>query len=426
LLDPSRGEVLSVTMMGLLRVAIFWGLVMLLFLSPFSSQPQAVDQAVRDLALSLRNHLADPLMVAISQFSRWPVSIFAALALLLWLFGAGRRNAAVHWLIAVGGGALLHLLLSWSLRSTPLVLEVTGSALRGPSAAMSLPTVVLIFFAIMEAGELPRKHRQWPYLVAALLLILLAIARLYLGQEWLSGALMGLVLGLAWSSIVGIAYRQRAFRRFSGATASLIFYGFFLALFYWQVKEHTLDDLQLLQTPTVVRETRSSDWWDSEWQSMPLERTRLTSVASRRFNAQVAVDPDRLAELLGERGWVAVPGSDWRWIIQALNPDPDQASLPLLGRAYLGRSEDLLLRRDLEPEGRLMTIRMWDSGVRLLPEGRTLYLAQLSEEQLVQRLGLFSYWRSSPVDSREFAEIRSALESLKQKVVADELLLIRD
>ena len=49
-----------------------------------------------------------------------------------------------------------------------------------------------------------------------------------------------------------------------------------------------------------------------------------------------------------------------------------------------------------------------------------------TRERLVQRLGLFSYWRSSPVDSREFAAIRSALESLEQKVVADELLLIRD
>ena len=64
-------------MMGILLVMVFWGLVMLLFLSPFSAQPKAVDQAVQELALSLRNHLADPLMVAISQLSRWPVSIFA-------------------------------------------------------------------------------------------------------------------------------------------------------------------------------------------------------------------------------------------------------------------------------------------------------------------------------------------------------------
>ena len=424
-LDPSRGEVLSVTMMGILLVVIFWGLVMLLFLSPFSAQPKAVDQAVQDLALSLRNHLADPLMVAISQLSRWPVSIFSAFALLLWLLGAGRRNAALHWLIAIGGGGLLHLLLSWSLRATPQVLEMTDQTLRGPSAAMSLSTVVLTFFAVMEAGELRRKHRQWPYLAAALILILLGLSRLYLGMEWLSGALMGIVMGLAWTAIVGIAYRQRAVRRFSSAIASLIFYGSFLALFAWQVQEHLRDDLAALEAPTVLQEMGRDSWWEAGWKNMPMERTRLSSVSSRNFNAQIAVEPEQISSLLERAGWESVPKTDWRWIIQALNPEPDQASLPLLGRAYQGRSEVLLLRRNLEPDGRLLTIRLWDSGVRLVPGGQFLYLGQLSEEVLVQRFGLFSFWRSTAVDSRRFGPVREPLESLDQKLVAEKLLLIR-
>ena len=424
-LDPSRGEVLSVSMMGILLVVVFWGLVMLLFLSPFSAQPKAVDQAVQDLALSLRNHLADPLMVAISQLSRWPVSIFSAFALLLWLLGAGRRNAALHWLIAIGGGGLLHLLLSWSLRATPQVLEMTDQTLRGPSAAMSLSTVVLTFFAVMEAGELRRKHRQWPYLAAALILILLGLSRLYLGMEWLSGALMGIVMGLAWTAIVGIAYRQRAVRRFSSATASLIFYGSFLALFSWQVQEHLRDDLVALEAPTVLQEMGRDSWWEADWKNMPMERTRLSSVSSRNFNAQIAVEPDQISSLLERAGWESVPKTDWRWIIQALNPEPDQASLPLLGRAFQGRSEVLLLRRNLEPDGRLLTIRLWDSGVRLVPGGQVLYLGQLSEEVLVQRFGLFSFWRSTAVDGSQFGPVREPLESLDQKLVAEKLLLIR-
>ncbi len=424
-LDPSRGEVLSVTMMGILLVVVFWGLVMLLFLSPFSVQPKAVDQAVQELALSLRNHLADPLMVAISQLSRWPVSIFSAFALLLWLLGAGRRNAALHWLIAIGGGGLLHLLLSWSLRATPQVLEMAGQTLHGPSAAMSLSTVVLTFFAVMEAGELRRKHRQWPYLAAALILILLALSRLYLGMEWLSGALMGVAMGLAWTAIVGIAYRQRAVRRFSSAVSSLIFYGSFFALFSWQVHEHLNDDLTALEAPTVLQEISWNTWWESGWKNMPMERTRLSSVESRKFNAQIAVEPAQISVLLERAGWESVPETDWRWVIQALNPEPDQASLPLLGRAYEGRSEVLLLRKNLEPDGRLLTIRLWDSGVRLAPGGQVLYLGQLSEEVLVQRFGLFSFWRSTAVERSQFRPIREPLEALEQKLVADKLLLIR-
>ena len=159
LLDPSRPEVLSVSMLGVFLVALFWGLILLLFLSPFSAQPQAMDQAVQSTALALRNHLADPVMVAISQLSRWQVSVFSAAALLLWLLGARRYSAAAHWLVAIVGGGLMHLLLSWGLRNTPQMIELGGQAIRGPSAAMNLITVVLAFFAIMEAGELQRRSR---------------------------------------------------------------------------------------------------------------------------------------------------------------------------------------------------------------------------------------------------------------------------
>jgi undecaprenyl-diphosphatase len=439
LFDPSRGDVLSVAMLGVLLVILFWSIVVLLFLSPFSEQPRIVDQAVRDLALSLRNHLADPVMVAIAQLSRWPVSVFSATALLLWLLGAGRRMAAVHWLIAIGGGGLLHLLLSWGLRAAPLVFEagvfepglfdpgilaLDQQAVWGPSAAMSLATVTLTFFAVMEANELPRKHRQWPTL-AALLIMALALARLYLGLEGLSGALMGITLGLAWAGVVGIAYRQRAFRRFSGAVASLIFYLSFLALFAWQVNANHGEEMAALQAPRALQELDQQAWWMSEWQTLPQERTRLSSLASRRFNAQVAVAPETLTRLLAATGWEPVPDTDWRWILQALNPEPDQASLPLLGRAYLGWSEVLLLRRNAPPGGRLLTIRLWDSGVRLMPSGQVLYLGQLSEEELVQRFGLFSYWRAASMREELQQPILAALGSLEQKRVAGGLLLVR-
>ena len=425
LIDPSRPEALSVAMMGVLLVVVFWGFLMLLFMSPFSAQPQALDEAVRDLALSLRNHLADPVMVAISQLSRWPVSIFSALALLLWLVGAGRKKAAAHWLIAIVGGALLHLLLSWGLRAAPEVFELESRVLGSPSAAMSLSTVALIFFAVMEAGELPRRHRQWPYTVAALLLLLLGTSRIYLGLEWLSGALMGITAGLAWTAVVGFAYRQRATRHFSGAVASMIFYGSLLALFAWQVQEHTEDDLAALQSTTIVRTLAADSWWDSEWRSLPEGRSRISTGVSQRFNAQLAVQPERVAELLENDGWERVPDTDWRWILRALNPEADSVTLPLLGRAFQGSPEVLLMKKNLEEGERILTVRIWDSGVRLSPSGQVIYLGQLAEESLVQRIGLFSYWRALPIQRSLVGPMRDVMSGFDQKLATPELILVR-
>lgn len=426
LLDPSQPEVLSVSMLGILLVIIAWGLVLLLFLAPFSSQPQTLDQLIEGLALSLRNHLADPVMVAIVQLSRWEVMLLSSAAVLLWLLGARRQQAAMHWLIAIVGGWLIQLLLAWGLRTTPQVIEVPQVAVRSPSSAMSLTTVVLVFFAVMIAREARRKHRQWPYLAAALILTAIAVARLYLGLEWLSGALMGIMLGLAWTLIIGIAYRQRALQPFSGGMAGLIFYGSIFFLWGWQSTEHVARETSALQIVIPEQQMTEASWWSSAWQELPRERTSVSSLASRRFNAQVAIDPAQMAGLLSRQGWQQVAASDWRWILQALNPQPNEASLPLLGRAFRGRSEALLLRKIRPDTGQLFTVRLWDSGVRLIPGGQTLYLAQFSEEQLIQRLDFFSYWRSAPLDLNGMKSIREALRDVAQKTVDGDFLLIRD
>ncbi len=425
-LYPSQPAVLSVFMLGILLVPVFRGVVMMLFLSPFSSQPQALDQSVQAMALSLRNHLADPIMIAISQLVRWEVTLLSSAAVLLWLLGARRLKAAIHWLVAIIGGWLIQLLLAWGLRATPQVMELPQQTWLSPSSAMSLTTVVFTFFAIMVAREAKRKHRQWPYLAAALIMAILALARVYLGLEWFSGAVMGMLLGLAWATIVGIAYRQRALQPFSGAMAGLIFYGSVFLLLSWQAKENVANELAALHSALPEQQMSEQTWWESGWQSLPVARTSVSSVASRRFNAQVAVDPGRVEEILKMAGWEKVPDTDWLWVVQALNPEPNEASLPLLGRAFRGRSETLLMRKARSESGQLQTVRMWDSGVRLEPGNRALYLVQVSEELLAQRLGFFSYWRSVPFDFREMKPLRLLFTDLEQKTVAGDLLLLRD
>ncbi len=425
LLDPARPEVLSISASGLLLVVIFWGLIMLLFLSPFSAQPQSLDQSVQDLALSLRNELADPFFVAVSQLSRWQVTLLSSAAVFFWLYGAGRSMAATHWLVAIGGGWMIQLLLAWGLRATPQVIDLSSELLRSPSSAMSLTTVVFSFFAVLIAGEVRRKHRQWPYLAAGLILTLLLLARLYLGLEWLSGGLMGVLLGLAWTLVVGMAYRQRATAPFSGALAGLIFYGTASLLFLWQVNEHTADELVALHSVVPNQLMSEQAWWEVAWSELPSERTRSLQTQSRRFNAQLAVEPDVIARALQEYGWEPEPPSGWRWIIQALNPEPNQATLPLLGRAYQGRTESLLLRKLIPNGGPLLTLRLWDSGVRLQPGQRVLYLAQISEEHLVQHFGVFSYWRSQPYEASQLVDFRAALGHFEQRQVSEQMLLLR-
>lgn len=426
LLDPSQPEVLSVTMLGILLVLLFWGVIMLGFMGPFAPQPEGFDRAVANFALALRNDLTDPVMVALSQLSRWQVTLLAAVAVLLWLLGAGQINAAVHWLAAIGGGALIQWLLTISLRVTPQVSAVGSEEFPGPSSAMGLATVVLSFFAVLVAREFQRNHRQWPYLASGLMLLLLFLARIYLGLEWFSGALLGVLVGLAWVAVVGIAYRQRRLAPFSGAVAATIFYFALLFLFTWQVSKNVESDLARLQSPVIEKEMSAEAWWRGGWAELPAERTQLVSVAARRFNLQVTAPPERLKEIFSRQGWKAVEPADWRWFVQSLNPSPDEESLPLIARSFQGRSEALLMQQDARGDRRQRTIRFWDSGLRLMPGREVLYLGQFSEERLVQRFGLISYWRSSALMGDELPEAKLLFPGMEIRDTGEGLILVRE
>jgi membrane protein DedA with SNARE-associated domain/membrane-associated phospholipid phosphatase len=415
LLDSTQPEVLSITMMGLLLVLVFWGIVILMFLAPFSASPQSVDQSIQAYALTLRNHIADPMMVAVTQLSRLWVLIPTSMAVLLWLIGAGRQKAALHWLVAMGGGVVLQIMLDWSLRATPLLIETGIEGVHVPSAALTLATVVLCFFAVMVAREIKRRQRKWPYVIIGLLLSLLVLARIYLGLDWFSGALLGVALGMAWTFVVGIAYRQRAVRAFSGMSASLIFFGMLAVTFAWQVDVNLEKDIAALKLPLPKVEITATDWWRDDWRMLPRERAYSSSVAARDLNFQFAGEPAALARVLARHGWREAESTNWRWVLLSMNPEASESTLPPLKRDYLGHPDVLLLHRLGGDPNRQETLRIWDSGFRLKPDGRTLFVGEVSAEELVQRLNVFSYWRAQPPEQGSLERLQLELDGMQTR-----------
>jgi len=423
LLDPAQPEMLSVSMLGVLLVITLWGLALLLLLSPFSVQPEAVDLRVLAQAQALRNHVADPFMVAIMQMSRWWVLLPAPAAVLLWLLGAGRTSAAIHWLVAIGGGVLLQLAMGWTLRATPMLHSAGIDVFYIPSAALTLSTVVLGFFSVLVARELQPQHRKWPYMATALVLALLLMARVYLGLDWLSGSLTGILLGFTWTAIVGIAYRLRALQPFSGTIVSAIFFGTLAITMAWQVEQRLEQDLDALRPALPAGSMVETAWWNGGWSSLPRERTRFKSVAARNFNVQLAIPLADIERTMQAAGWEAVPGANWKWLMQALNPQPDVDSLPLLNKDYLGHPEVLMLRKKLRQSQTQLTFRVWNSGTRLSPGEQPLYLAQISLEGLQQRLAVFSYWRALPVKPGGLEKLLMELAEFESRTAREGLLL---
>jgi hypothetical protein len=294
---------------------------------------------------------------------------------------------------------------------------------------MTMVTVVLGFFTIMVAKELRRHHRKWPYLAFTLLMTLLFMARIYLGLDWLSGALVGMILGLAWTSIVGMAYRTRALRPFSGAMASTIFYGTLALTMAWQVQLHLDTDLENLRIPLPERSLQSERWWQEGWRELSRERTISRAVEVRDFNVQLAgpaqMPADSLREQLLQQGWTVTEPAGWRWLLQSLNPNASERTLPLTGKNYQGYRELLVMRRPGSQPERQEVLRLWESGTTLIPGGQKVLLGQYHEESVVTRLWFFSHWRAQPVSAQQLSSLAGYLGTLQARLAAPDMLLIR-
>jgi len=429
MLDPTRPEALSLAMLALSLLTTIILLLLVVLLIPWGDQPLHLDQRVADLASALRSEMVDPLMITLYQLGRWRVLLFAAGVTLAWLLLQNRYKAAGHWLIAIAGGSILQLILTAILTAAPEVAGLTLDA-GAPSSEIVLATTALGFFAVMEAADLRRIHRRWPYILASLALILLAISRLYLGQDQLSTLTLGFLLGGSWTAIVGLAYRQRIRRVYKPIFASLVFFsGLIIAVAYAANQQLKSGD-SLYELPHQQLSSSTSLWWQNDWQLLDKQRARVGSHPSRVFNLQYGGDIKQLKRQLIQAGWKESSSVGWMWPLKTLNPQPDAKSLPIPGRDYLGRKETLklLLPEAIATNGhqRVVTLRLWAAGMSLRDSGETVYLGQLITETLYPALKLFHYWRAEDLDAGEFQEMRRnfALSGLEHRNTG-ELTLIR-
>lgn len=391
LLDPSRPEVISIAMLGLLLAVSVSVLLSVLVLAPFGTPAWDAERRAAGMAASLRNHFADPLFVVLSLAGDSRVMAMLAGVSALILLALRRVNAAWHWLVAILGAWLLALLLNGFmslLLDTPYMLEPLGLV---PHPGFTLATVVFGFFAVMLAKDLSARRRKWPYLLTTTILALIGFAHFYLGQASVSGLLAGLTLGTGWLALVGIAYRQRARRRSRPWLLALCFYsGFVLlaALHVGGTYQLTLETTRLAQPQRIVH---SVAWWESEWASLQQRRSRIGQHAVQRFDLQLAGDLQTVRNDLRSAGWEELPAVTAEGLARAFSHQTDEQELPNLRRDFAGRPEDLGMRLH-QADGQILVLRLWASGVLLGDTGQPVFLGQLRRMELRPRLGLVTLW----------------------------------
>jgi len=399
LVDPQRPESRALVVLALVLLVMGFSFFAIVWHVAGGPGPARLDLLTYDLMRSLRTPWMDAFMVAVTMLGDAWVYVPLGLVVLAWLLWQRDQPAAVHWLAALGFGAVLTRVLKTALhtpRPTELYTGVSGFSF--PSAHATMAAVTYGFLAVLIARELPLTGRRLVYVGAGLVIMLIGASRIYLGAHWLSDVAGGLTLGLAWTALLGIAYRRHIAPPLP-AGQFLLLLGVTLPLLggVHIYRDHGREiNRYALRHP--VQPLASAQWWTSAWAELPAFVDDLGRDRRQPFNLQWAGGPDALMRRLEVQGWHRPPPVLAASVLQWLNPKPTLAHLPVLPHVNDGRHETLLLVHSGPTPQQQWVLRLWPSDRALTPGGQPLWLGSVSQQHLARPLGTLAF----PVTGNDF------------------------
>ena len=410
LIDPRRPESASLAILAVCLLAIAWAWFALLTTVLMRGEPLTIDLSVYEAMIALRNPLADRLMAGLASIGDAVVLVPAAGLALLWLVWRRRFLAAAHWLAALAFGLVLT-------AGLEAVIDVprpptAHSGFGFPSMTVTMTTITFGFFAVLIARELPGRNRVWPYLVAGVTVSLLGFARIYLGAHWLSDVVGGVLLGVAWLLVLGLAYRRHVARSFWMRPLSLVFYITFAVAAAWHAPRAVDRLLADFVPPPPTHVISETDWWDTGWKTLPSRRNERSADLRWPLDVQVAGPLPPLRAHLEQHGWIAQPQADWVDVLGLLDDDTPASGQAVLPAALDTEAEVLLMRRPLDA-GREQVLRLWHAPA-LLESGEPLWVGTVQTLDYTRPLfGLFGLWQPQTDAHDAWLALRADLAGLE-------------
>ena len=402
LADPEQPEtpVLALFAGALLSLAatsllLIWGVQ--------AAPPPGADFAVYQTLRNLENPWATQLAAFFSLLGEWPVYLPYALSLLLLLGWFRHRRAAAHWLAALLFGSAITAVLSLIPNiSNPLEHAGLVSNAHFPRDLVMAAVIYGLTPVLFFTGAGGRVHTG-TYALMLMLLVLLLMARLYLGTLWLSVGVVAVLTGLAWVAALGLGYRLHtpdriAARHIAPALAVLALAAVWhcQGQFDARVREHT--------PVTVNRPLELQRWWSSDWTLLRARRQDMAGHDRQYLNLQWAGRLDEIRAALLASGWSESPPAGLPEVLSWLSDDAPVGELPLLPRYHAGHQEVLRLRRVVDHDHQLL-LRLWPSDYEL-DGGLPLWTGTLVQQEAQIVFRVFRY----PTSENVFTAALDALQ----------------
>ena len=375
LADPQQPETPVLMLLAVLLGAL-GGLALYLVGSPsLHEYPWPTDatvfQGLREL------HTAYGLSVAslFLHLGEWPVYVPVAAAVLASLVVQKKIRAAAHWVAAIAFGWALSL----GMTQIPTLLApfVYFGLPAPPGYAerdLVLAIIIYAFLPVVLTTRLPMQQRGFDYGWAAIIIVLIIAARLYVGAQWWSHVLVDLGIALIWTALLGLGLRRhRPVRIHRGETLLVAV----ITLVAATSLQWATDIQQRAEQEPATPRITLTQWEVDGYQAFPTLRQDIAGRPRQPFNLQWA---GRLADIeayLKADGWSAPPSAASSDVLRWLSAPKSIQQLPVLPQIHAGERDLLRLRRPLKDHrDRQLMLRLWASGAKRA-DGQPIWIGSL-------------------------------------------------
>ena len=396
LLDPTHNELKGLLgLVGLLVIPtwIFLGILR----GVVTGDPLArADQSVFNFMQGMRTLWGDRAMIVLTELGDTLVTVAVVFAVTLWLAGLKAWRAIIYWLGAVLFTVIFVEAFKLILRAPrPLPLNTIPNLSSLPSGHAAITATVYGFLALLIARELAPRLRPPITAGAALLVVLVAFSRLYLGANWSSDVAAGLAFAFAWTAGLGIVYVSH-YPRSVGARGLLAIVSLVFAITgsFHVLGSYAIDKQRYALRPAIER-MAADIWWRDGWSTLPERRIDLGGGLEEPITVQWVGSVEDLRARLLARGWRDPPKLTLVSALAWLNPNAGLDDLPTLTRLHDGRPARLILvypqkSADGAGQSRLI-LRLWRANLRIEDRPKSIYRLWLGTvvEQRISHLGKF-------------------------------------
>lgn len=353
--------------LSLLFFVVFFGICFLLLAVAVKLHWQPLlnlNFAISNFFQSVHNAHVIPAAIIISTYlGKSTVVLLSSVLLTIYLVIRRDWNALAYFIAAIvfaSGAAFIFKDLIAFVRPQVDIAPPTNFSF--PSGHTLMAFVFWGFIAFLVAHRRQAWIKRLAYSIAACVIILVGLSRLYLNVHWFTDVLGSSLLGATILCLIVLFYRcreqQNRYRLWPLiilAICSQLIFG------SWYHHKHGPQQNHDFQLKRSIAHIENSTWWYNDTPQLPIYRHNRLGQVSQVFNLQWLASVNEIKRSLQQQGWHQAERFGFKALKSQLT-GKDITMLSPLALLYQHQQPVLVMAKPLKNNNVVLLLRLWKSG----------------------------------------------------------------